>query len=324
MRLHCSHFAPEKKKKRGEHEWKKGSLINSPIIFYSLKFVLLVKDKLRKIRVFGLEFLNCRCHFFPVPDSPRDAILPWNVGRSHFLFVWLCVCVRPHSLFAAVAMAFDAYVLFATISTQTHTLTNEFHLLFHLFRRIYFTLLFIPLKCYCNWQCVPRLLFVFRFFRFALVWRHNNVHSKLWKIFAKCHHQQLLQRIEDICFCFGFCFLLLCRRKRETFNIVNNIKLQWKCKKGGTEECLSICQYHNRRRNKKLHGEYSKQWRHHNNKSNDVRHIGYFTRSFILHLFFLSYAPFSNWFQSKVKSTAVFAISPKYIRTQTIENGRYI
>lgn len=245
---------------------------------------------------------------------------------SFAFFVCLVVCVCVPILFLLPSLPFppfDAYVLFATISTQTHSQTNS----------IYYSIYsgeYISHYCLYHWNATaigsvyPGCYLYFAFFRFALVWRHNNVHSKLWKIFAKCHHQQLLQRIEDICFCFGFCFLLLCRRKRETFNIVNNIKLQWKCKKGGTEECLSICQYHNRRRNKMLHGEYSKQWRHHNNKSNDVRHIGYFTRSFILHLFFLSYAPFSNWFQSKVKSTAVFAISPKYIRTRTIENGRYI
>lgn len=96
-------FCSREEEKTWRTRVKKGSLINSPIIFYSLKFVLLAKDKLRKIRVFGLEFLNCRCHFFPVPDSPRDAILPWNVGRSHFLFVSMVVCVRPHSLFAAIA-----------------------------------------------------------------------------------------------------------------------------------------------------------------------------------------------------------------------------
>lgn len=206
---------------------------------------------------------------------------------------------------------------FTTIPTHAHT--NEFHLLFHLFRRIYFTLLFIPLKCYCNWQCVPRLLFVLVFCALRSFDGITMYTVNCEKYLLNATINNCCNELKTICFCFGFCFFFSYRRKRDAFNIVNNAKLQWKCEKGGTE-CLSICQQcHNRRRNKKLQEEYSKQWRHHNNESNDVRHIEYFTRSFILHLVFSPFPPFpslSNWFQSKFKSTAVFAISPKYLKQQ--------
>lgn len=131
--------------------------------FQFAKICFIVKDKQRKILVFGLEFLNCRCHFFPGPNSSKDAILPWNVGRSHF-FVCLFVFILPFSFYHR--HHHHSRHSTHTFCSQQTTYTNEFHLLFHLFRRIYFALLFIPLKCYCNWQRVPCFLFVSRSFFF--------------------------------------------------------------------------------------------------------------------------------------------------------------
>lgn len=208
MRSHyCALTSNQKKTWRTRMEKRESHKFTHYFQFAKICFI--VKDKQRKILVFGLEFLNCRCHFFPGPNSSKDAILPWNVGRSHF-FVCLFVFLLPFSFYHR-HHHHSRHSTHTFCSQQTqHTQTNS----------IYYSIYsgeYISHYCLYHWNATAIgsvypvfYLFLAHFFSFfALIWRHNNVHSKLWKIFAKCYHQQLLQRIEDICLCFGFCFFFL-------------------------------------------------------------------------------------------------------------------
>lgn len=298
--------------------------------FLLAKICFIVKDKLRKIRVFGLEFLNCRCHFFPCSRFTQKT----QYCRGMLVVrIFSFVCLYVPILFLLPSppfQSFDAYVLLTMILAYkripfiiSFIQANTFHIIVYTIEMLL--------------QLAARTLASICFVLFFSLSFASRSFDGITMYIVYCKKYSLNATINNCCnelktFVFVSAFVSLCHGRRgRRIHLILSIILSCnsKCKKGGTE-CLSIyiCQCHNRRGNKRLHDEYSKQWRATITINRMMFVILDTLRAHLSCIYIFPFHPRCLLFKLiPIKSQIHCCVCNKpkmYTTIHTVENGRYI